>query len=99
MKISNSDKQKIFEFAKHELDNKIEQNGFFDDNNISDLEDLILDTTTTYFMAEHKQKIDFTNFENYDQIIDLTEDFLTWLFDSGEYDKEFYKKMAIIRRI
>lgn len=93
MILPDEKKQKIFADVKEIIDSEIEQNAYFDDTITNKLEDIMIDKLAI--------TIDKTSFDeitdNYNNIIDLTTDFLTWLFNTNGYDKDYYNNMQYIR--
>ena len=93
MELTNEQRQSIFEEAQQIIDEEIKENGYFDDTNTNDLEDIIIDITA--------KEIDDNDFDKlmqrYSNIIHLTTDFLTWLFNTNCYDKGYYENMCYIR--
>ena len=100
MDLTQAQKEMIFEDAKILVDKEIAENGYFDDTMTNHLEDIMLATTFVAFEKFGKNFDDFVNLrtlDNYDKIIDLTTDFLTWLFDNYSYDRGYYENMCYIR--
>ena len=106
MELTNEQRQSIFEEAQQIIDEEIKENGYFDDTMTNGLEDIILDLTfitigkqnfDKYLHTGHGQYNNIENTPDYDKIIDLTTDFLTWLFNTNCYDKGYYENMCYIR--
>ena len=94
MELTAEQKENIFENAREIVDNSIKDFGSFDDTYCINLENIILQRT-----FEELELTDFEKFanENLNSNIDLTQEFLAWLFNKNVYDKEYYENELYIR--
>lgn len=96
--MKQKDIEKIFENAKEQVDLEIEYNGYFDDALSTNLEDIIIDAVSEILGNNIIEDI-FSGKKDYDFIINLTEQFLTYLFNTNEYDYNYYDKKYRIRKV
>lgn len=94
MELTAEQKENIFENAREKVDTDIEELGSFNDTCCANLEDIIL--TTTF---EELKLTDFEKFanENLENNINLTQEFLNWLWAKNVYDKHYYNETLYIR--
>lgn len=95
MKLTQEQKENIFESTKTEIDIEIKEKAYFDDSICTDLEDIVLEKTFQELGLTDFEK--FASLENLNKNIELTQDFLAWLFDKGTYDKDYYDETYFIR--
>lgn len=94
MELTAEQKENIFENAREKVDTDIKELGSFDDTFCTNLETLILQKT-----FEELKLADFEKFanENLESNIDLTQEFLSWLWNKKVYDEDFYQETLYIR--
>lgn len=93
--MTQEQKENIFESTKTEIDKEIKEKAYFDDSICTNLEDIVL--AKTFEELKLKNFEEFASLENLNKNIDLTQDFLAWLFDKGTYDKDYYDETYFIR--
>ena len=94
MELTAEQKENIFENTREKIDTDIKELGSFDDTFCTNLETLILQKT-----FEELKLADFEKFanENLESNIDLTQEFLSWLWNKKVYDEDFYQEELYIR--
>ena len=94
MELTAEQKENIFENVREKIDTDIKELGSFDDTFCTNLENLILQKTFEELKLADFEK--FTN-ENLERNIDLTQEFLSWLWNKKVYDEDFYQEELYIR--
>lgn len=95
MELTTEQKENIFESTREIVDNDITQFGYYDDSIRVNLENIILSKVFEELGLTDFKK--FASLETLNEIIGITQEFLTWLFNTNVYDKEYYENEYYIR--